>query len=482
MLLAGTLELSSKVRYGLTSRGAPLFRFIPYDKRFTPLAVGCSQRTLFYNVHALVEPSSTDPKRGSLVQNLGTPTLDTELQVLLQTYAYDSQKSLRPSSKTQPLPLPMTYETVSTSRTLVSTAFHVDPPGCRDVDDAFTIVKEATDTYKVSIHIAEVAAWIPANSPLDQQAYQRATSFYDPNGRALAPMFPPAFSEELASLRPGNPKPTLTLSFSLIKGQAPQNFQWSQTLTTITTSYTYDQAQQKATPDLQALQEVATSLGADPKDSHTWVSVLMILYNKQAGQLLRQHNKGLLRKHTGPSQAKTQAYAPFLREYPALQALTQESASYCAPDDESPRHIGLDCDFYAYATSPLRRYADLVNQRALHTILFDTPAPTSPPSLLEDLNRREKQAKAFQRDAFYATALSQTPQDSSSQNSLEGVILCLQETSFKCFIPEWRRIITVKQLSSCSFTPGQTIQLQWWSDPSQSRWKERIVFSPIVEV
>lgn len=35
--LGGILELTSKVRYGLTSRGAPLYRFIPYDKRYSPL-------------------------------------------------------------------------------------------------------------------------------------------------------------------------------------------------------------------------------------------------------------------------------------------------------------------------------------------------------------------------------------------------------------------------------------------------------------
>ena len=55
--IAGTLELASKVRYGLTSRGAPLYRFLPYDKQLPPMAVGCSARNLMYHVTALIEPS-----------------------------------------------------------------------------------------------------------------------------------------------------------------------------------------------------------------------------------------------------------------------------------------------------------------------------------------------------------------------------------------------------------------------------------------
>ena len=57
--IAGTLELSAKVRYGIGSRGIPLFRFVPYDTSIGPFAVGCSQRDLFHNVHAIVTPNAS---------------------------------------------------------------------------------------------------------------------------------------------------------------------------------------------------------------------------------------------------------------------------------------------------------------------------------------------------------------------------------------------------------------------------------------
>ena len=42
--IGGILELGSKVRYGMTTRGVPMYRFVPYDKKQGPYAVGCSQR------------------------------------------------------------------------------------------------------------------------------------------------------------------------------------------------------------------------------------------------------------------------------------------------------------------------------------------------------------------------------------------------------------------------------------------------------
>ena len=31
LFLVGTLELAAKVRYGMTSRGAPIYRFVPFN-------------------------------------------------------------------------------------------------------------------------------------------------------------------------------------------------------------------------------------------------------------------------------------------------------------------------------------------------------------------------------------------------------------------------------------------------------------------
>ncbi len=78
-------------------------------------------------------------------------------------------------------------------------AFTIDPEGAKDFDDALTLVREG-DGLRAWVHIADVAAHVPARSPLDEDASRRAFSVYVP-GR-VEPMLPDDLSADACSLRP----------------------------------------------------------------------------------------------------------------------------------------------------------------------------------------------------------------------------------------------------------------------------------------
>ena len=78
-------------------------------------------------------------------------------------------------------------------------AFTIDPETAKDFDDAISVRREG-DNLRVWVHIADVSHFVPAGSPLDRGAAERALSVYVP-GR-VAPMLPPDLSEDLCSLRP----------------------------------------------------------------------------------------------------------------------------------------------------------------------------------------------------------------------------------------------------------------------------------------
>jgi len=78
-------------------------------------------------------------------------------------------------------------------------AFTVDPEGARDHDDALSFQAEG-DGVRAWVHIADVSAYVPAGSPLDRDAAERAFSVYVP-GR-VEPMLPERLSADLCSLRP----------------------------------------------------------------------------------------------------------------------------------------------------------------------------------------------------------------------------------------------------------------------------------------
>ena len=480
--ISGTLELTSKVRYGMSTRGVPIFRFIPYDKLLAPLAVGCSQRNLFYNVHAIVEPSALSKEgqlqRANLVQNLGRPTNETEQEVILVAYAYDNCKQLKAFP---PYEVPTTTQERSLLKGLT---FHIDPPGCKDVDDTFTICKDiqTPDTWNIAINIADVSELVLEGSPLDLAAKQRATSFYTPSGEAIYPMLPKEVSEQKASLLPGllterEVKPALSLCFTYnTKTQNISPPVWQLTNTQTTASYTYEEANElhKHTEELKILAACASRL-ANKKlyDSHEWVEKMMIFYNQRAGEELARHRAGILRRHAESSVPLITS----IQRMPNLpEFLFYESAEYCLPTAEHTRHYGLGSEFYAYASSPIRRYADLVNQRAMKQILQGHKQTQSIPltqDLVDELNRRQKQAKAFSRDLFFMTNLS-----NPAHTSVKGIVIHQnpEKTKTKIWVPQWKRKITSRSLTATPLTQGTELTIQWYDAREQARWKDRIVF------
>lgn len=82
----------------------------------------------------------------------------------------------------------------------------VDPAGSLDLDQAVHIAR--TDSgYRVSYAIADVAAFVPPSSPLDEQAHARGETLYFPDTRV--PLYPAALSEGAASLLPGELRPAV---------------------------------------------------------------------------------------------------------------------------------------------------------------------------------------------------------------------------------------------------------------------------------
>lgn len=476
--IPGTLELTSKVRYGITSRGFPIFRFIPYDKLHRPLAVSCSQRNLFYNVHAIVckaEPRPAEEKgelqKGVLIQNLGQPTINSEVAVLLANYAYDCKKELRPSKQTKEGGTSLNTPDLTKRIVLEGFTFNIDPPGCRDVDDSFTLFHLSEDRWQVSINIADVASLIEEGSELDIQARRRATSFYSPTGECLAPMFPPEVSEVAASLGSDDPRPALSLQF-IYGPTGLSDFKWLETVVTRSRSFTYDEADEahllhKYT-ELKVIKDITK--GAN---SHEWVQQLMILYNQKAGEMIKARGIGVLRSHSAP---KAEELAQLTAIDPSFGILAYEAATFCLPTDDS-KHFGLDADAYAYASSPIRRYCDLVNQRALKGLMTASTGQEEAKEakeLVYHLNRRQKQAKAFSRDFFFMTELS------NSKDAVEGTVIGKGKdtTTQKCkvYVPVWKRTIKVRLLMSEAPEPGTKVSIEWYDDREKPNWKERIVF------
>lgn len=78
----------------------------------------------------------------------------------------------------------------------------IDPPDAKDFDDAVSVVIDPKSKHWVlTVHIADVGAFVKHGGALDAEARRRATSVYLP--QKVIPMFPEVISNGLASLQEG---------------------------------------------------------------------------------------------------------------------------------------------------------------------------------------------------------------------------------------------------------------------------------------
>jgi ribonuclease R len=78
----------------------------------------------------------------------------------------------------------------------------IDPPDAKDFDDAVSVgIDPKTKHWVLTVHIADVSAFVKHGGALDVEARRRATSVYLP--QKVIPMFPEVISNGLASLQEG---------------------------------------------------------------------------------------------------------------------------------------------------------------------------------------------------------------------------------------------------------------------------------------
>jgi ribonuclease R len=88
------------------------------------------------------------------------------------------------------------------------TSFTIDPETAKDFDDALSFRREPNG-IRAWVHIADVAYFVPAGTPLDRGAAERAFSTYVPG--LVAPMLPHDLADDLCSLRPNRDRLTVTV-------------------------------------------------------------------------------------------------------------------------------------------------------------------------------------------------------------------------------------------------------------------------------
>lgn len=138
--------------------------------------------------------------------------------------------------------------------------FTIDGADAKDFDDAIHIEPLANGNYRVGVHIADVSHYVKEFSPLDHEAYARATSVYLP-GRVL-PMLPEQLSNGICSLKPYEDRLVLSVLVELTPKGRVKDYRFAEGVIRSVARLTYTEVEAFA----KSLEAPETAPGPVPSD------------------------------------------------------------------------------------------------------------------------------------------------------------------------------------------------------------------------
>ena len=386
----------------------------------------------------------------------------------------------------------------------------IDGAHSRDLDDAIWIGKTA-DGFRVAVAVADVASQVSIGSAVDQEAMARGFSVYRAD-RTVQPMLPLALSEGVCSLNVGKSCPAVVLEIALDSDLDAVSVEVARRPITIARRLSHESAIVAAAGDdpvgamlkdafplseallrkrraagaltfssrglLMNEEGVVMDLGRLAR-SYVLVQEFMILANATLAFRMAERGVPLLyRNHRARLTANRSSLEHDLDMMAegALSPMTFESRRglVMEPARVGPTiegHFALNLPVYAWFTSPIRRFADLVNHRILLADLEGSEPPYRPEDLKDiaaSLNARYEEEATRESQPYKKRAV-----EAALRAVADGRAECLEGPGFTqavkamaagaelgdAFIAETRRrsqdgLLTSKDLYRLLFMEG----------------------------
>ena len=229
--LVGTLEEDEEGRLWL----------VPYDPKMSIELEVRGADAIQPDHYVVVRVERGRRPIGHVIEDLGHPdTPGTDVRVVLRHYQIPDEFPpipLQQAARYPPDPRPEDWEGREDLRGRV--IITIDGASARDFDDAVSIERLSDGSFRLGVHIADVAHYVQEGSDLDLEAYRRGTSVYYPD-RAI-PMLPEALSNGLCSLRPAVPRLTLSAFLDIDRAGKIQHRRFAESVIQSARRMTYDE-------------------------------------------------------------------------------------------------------------------------------------------------------------------------------------------------------------------------------------------------
>ena len=180
--------------------------FRPVDTRVPPIRIATRRASELQTKRILVTidtwPADSALPLGHYVYTIGDDGVkDVETQVLLHEFDVPHAEFNADVMACLPPGNWQISEDIIAKRTDLRhiPVVSIDPPGCKDIDDALHCTRLPNGNLQAGVHIADVTHFVHPDTPLDKEAAHRATSTYLVERRL--DMLPSLLTTELCSLR-----------------------------------------------------------------------------------------------------------------------------------------------------------------------------------------------------------------------------------------------------------------------------------------
>lgn len=269
-------------------------------------------------------------------------------------------------------------------------AFSIDDISTTEIDDAIS-VSEIDNVYQIGIHIAAPSLGIIPGDEMDQIARQRLSTVYMPGDKIT--MLPDAYVKAF-TLEAGQTKQTVSLYAKVSK----ETFEVLETFSRLETIFIHDNLRHNDLESVVTVENLNAKQGNYPYQQDIEV-LWQFSQNLHQKRMQKRESFGLKptifhqpdynfyieegfvtieeRKRDAPLDVivaelmifANSTWAAFLQEHqvPGIYRTQGEGTSWHAKRlvkmvTHAAPHQGLGVDQYAWCTSPIRRYTDLVNQ------------------------------------------------------------------------------------------------------------------------
>lgn len=367
--------------------------------------------------------------------------------------------------------------------------FTIDGSSTTDYDDALSVEIEDDGICRVGVHISDVAQRIEKDGIIDRAALARGSSIYTADQKIS--MLPPVLSENACSLMAGVERPTISvmMRFSLFADLL--DYEIVPSIIRVDRHLSYSEADRTIAQDegLKKLDSLASQLsqkriqaGAMPiiipdlivqfidkgrvsvgctapaGPSRNLVAEMMITANRLFAKCLSENNvPAPFRSQAEPKQRLVKK-----ADFPGTLVqnwLQRKMIARMVLGITAGHHAGLGLEHYTTATSPIRKYLDLMTQRQIRSVLgLETPyRPEEVLGLLQALEPQLTGVARIQqaRQRYWTLKYLET----KIGDKEEAIVLDRFPKDYSVLLPDYLLECRMQKTSGTDIKPRDLIQV-----------------------